>query len=108
MAVARIRKDIGSLYKSTPADIVLTEDTGANLESIRLQIKGPDGTPYHGGLWDLLIKVPSDYPTSPPKVYFQTKIFHPNVHPLTGEVCVDTLKRDWTSDLNLCHILLVS
>ena len=27
--------------------------------------------------------------------YFLTKIFHPNVAFDTGEICVNTLKRDW-------------
>lgn len=48
------------------------------------------------------------YPTEPPKGYFFTKIFHPNIAPVTGEICVNTLKRDWKSDLGLKHILLVT
>lgn len=35
-----------------------------------------------------------------------TKIFHPNVS-ATGEICVNTLKRDWSPDLGLRHILTV-
>jgi len=37
-------------------------------------------------------KVSSDWLT--PVGYFTTKIFHPNVS-LEGEICVNTLKRDW-------------
>ena len=48
----------------------------------------------------------SDFPTSPPKGYFLTKIFHPNVSK-TGEICVDTLKRDWKPELGIKHLLLV-
>jgi hypothetical protein len=36
-----------------------------------------------------------------------TKIFHPNVS-VTGEICVNTLKKDWKKELGLKHILLVS
>lgn len=39
--------------------------------------------------------------------YFVTKIFHPNVAP-NGEICVNTLKKDWKSTLGIAHILLVS
>ena len=35
-----------------------------------------------------------------------TKIFHPNFSK-TGEICVNTLKRDWQPDHTLRHILLV-
>ena len=37
--------------------------------------------------------------------FFLTKIFHPNVSS-RGEICVNTLKKDWKSDLGLKHVLL--
>jgi len=39
--------------------------------------------------------------------FFLTKIFHPNVAS-NGEICVNTLKKDWKPDLGVKHILLVS
>lgn len=39
----------------------------------------------------------NDFPQTPPKGYFITKIFHPNVNHETGEICVNTLKKDWNS-----------
>jgi ubiquitin-conjugating enzyme len=48
----------------------------------------------------------STYPLAPPTAYFRTKIFHPNVDPTTGAVCVDTLKRDWKSELTLRDVLV--
>ena len=38
--------------------------------------------------------------------YFLTKIFHPNVAP-SGDICVNTLKRDWKADTTLSHVLQV-
>jgi ubiquitin-conjugating enzyme E2 S len=38
--------------------------------------------------------------------YFLTKIFHPNVSK-TGDICVNTLKKDWKPDLGMQHILTV-
>ena len=40
--------------------------------------------------------VPSTYPHSPPSVHFVTPIAHPNVHPSTGEICLDVLADAWT------------
>ncbi|XP_074639334.1 ubiquitin-conjugating enzyme E2 S-like isoform X2 [Acropora palmata] len=37
--------------------------------------------------------------------FFMTKIFHPNVAS-NGEICVNTLKKDWKPDLGVKHILL--
>ena len=51
--------------------------------------------------------MPRDYPNAPPKAFFRTKIWHPNVEEATGSVCVDTLKRDWESKLTLRDVLIV-
>jgi ubiquitin-protein ligase len=38
--------------------------------------------------------------------FFTTKIFHPNVSE-AGEICVNTLKKDWNPNLGLRHVLTV-
>ncbi len=38
--------------------------------------------------------------------FFLSKIFHPNVSK-TGEICVNTLKKDWKEELGIKHVLLV-
>jgi ubiquitin-protein ligase len=37
--------------------------------------------------------------------WFATKIFHPNVAPSTGEICVSTLKKDWKKEYGVGHIV---
>lgn len=64
------------------------------------------GTPYAGGIFKVKVTLGKDFPMSPPKAFFLTKIFHPNVAP-SGEICVNTLKKDWNPDLGIQHILLV-
>jgi ubiquitin-conjugating enzyme E2 S len=82
----------------------------------------PDGTPYAGGYFRVKFKFTEEFPAAPPKCmrssslfshfvlkfvsgWFATKIFHPNVGP-TGEICVNTLKKDWKSSYGIGHILL--
>jgi len=48
-----------------------------------------------------------NFPSEAPRGYFMTKIFHPNVAS-NGEICVNTLKKDWTADLGIKQVLLVS
>ena len=43
-------------------------------------MQGPKDTPFEGGVFEVVLKVPQQYPLVPPAVRFKTKIFHPNVH----------------------------
>ncbi|KAK9312115.1 ubiquitin-conjugating enzyme/RWD-like protein [Lipomyces starkeyi] len=107
-SAARLRNDVANLFKtSCHPDIVLPSDGPQDLTTITLHLLGPASTPYSEGAWKLTLKIPVEYPNSPPKAYFETKIFHPNVAVSTGEVCVDTLKRDWSPNVDLRHVLLV-
>jgi ubiquitin-conjugating enzyme E2 S len=49
----------------------------------------------------------ADFPSTPPRGYFLTKIYHPNVDPTTGAICVNTLKSDWTPSTTIGHVLTV-
>eukprot|EP00933_Yihiella_yeosuensis_P038114 TRINITY_DN32074_c0_g1_i1.p1 TRINITY_DN32074_c0_g1~~TRINITY_DN32074_c0_g1_i1.p1 ORF type:complete len:197 (-),score=40.04 TRINITY_DN32074_c0_g1_i1:204-794(-) len=70
-------------------------------------IEGPTQTPYEGGSYRLKIVIGAEFPAQPPRAVFLTKIFHPNVSP-TGDVCVNTLKRDWDpQNWSISHILQV-
>jgi len=40
--------------------------------------------------------VPQNYPIEPPRAQFITRVFHPNVHFKTGEICLDILKTSWS------------
>lgn len=68
-------------------------------------IFGPVGTPYESGMFQLSIDISKEYPMKAPKVTFQTKIFHPNIHHRTGAICVDILKSAWTPALQIRTIL---
>ena len=71
-------------------------------------IIGPDDTPYEGGKYLLKIEFSSFYPFRGPKIYFETKIFHPNIHQY-GEICrmaCPWYKDAWSPDLTMKEILL--
>jgi ubiquitin-protein ligase len=67
-----------------------------------------DNSDALAGIFKLSLSFSPDFPSTPPKGTFVTKIFHPNVSVPSGEICVSTLKRDWSPDLGIEHILLVS
>ncbi len=66
---------------------------------------GPKGSPYDRGLFVLSIRFPIDYPFKPPKIIFQTKIYHCNVNS-NGNICLDILKDQWSPALTISKVLL--
>jgi len=82
--------------------VIVNDDDITELQAV---IDGPADTPYVGGRFRVKLALDKDFPQSPPKGFFLTKIFHPNVS-ARGEICVNTLKRDWKPDLGIKHILL--
>ncbi len=76
-----------------------------NYRHFVVQIAGPPDTPYEGGTFEAELLLPEEYPMSPPKVLFNTKIFHPNIDKL-GRVCLDILKKKWTPALQIKSVLL--
>ncbi|KAK7541938.1 ubiquitin-conjugating enzyme/RWD-like protein [Phyllosticta citribraziliensis] len=45
---------------------------------------------YGGGFFRARLSFPSEYPLLPPKMKFETPIFHPNIYP-SGDVCISIL-----------------
>lgn len=78
----------------------------SDLTSLDVLLAGPTGTPYANGVWRLHLAIPPNYPTAPPTAAFRTRLWHPNIDEATGAVCVETLKRDWSSTLKLRDVLV--
>ena len=68
-------------------------------------IVGPTGTPYVGALYTLNITFPKNYPFAPPKIKFETPIYHCNINE-QGDICMDILKNAWMPTLTIEKVLL--
>uniref|UniRef100_A0A914DU94 E2 ubiquitin-conjugating enzyme n=1 Tax=Acrobeloides nanus TaxID=290746 RepID=A0A914DU94_9BILA len=69
-------------------------------------IMGPQETPYYGGAFKLNIEFPPEYPFKPPRVYFVTKIYHPNISWNDGYTCLDILRDKWSPAFSISKVLL--
>tara|TARA_B110000208_G_C11794080_1_gene438807 strand:- start:3112 stop:3558 length:447 start_codon:yes stop_codon:yes gene_type:complete len=104
MSSRRLEKELKSITTNPPSNC----NAGLlnnNLYNWNATIIGPEGTPYHGGVFYLNIIFPSDYPFKAPKIKFKTKIYHPNIN-ANGEICLDILKNQWSPALNISNVLL--
>jgi peroxin-4 len=93
----RLLKEYRELRAARDPDLDLQLTDAQDVTAWVVRIRGPAGTPYEGGWFTLSMKCPPTYPLAPPKVRFDTPVFHPNVLFKTGEICLDILKADsWT------------
>jgi peroxin-4 len=91
----RLIKELNEACKYRDKNMLITTKENSLLEW-RLFLRGPEDSPYFEGIFEVKVMIDQNYPVQPPKVYFRTKIFHPNIHWETGEVCLDILKEQWT------------
>jgi ubiquitin-conjugating enzyme E2 D/E len=105
MATKRIVRELNDIQTNPPGNCTAGPTDASNLFAWTGQIVGPTESPYEGGLFELSIKFPVDYPFRPPSVLFVTKIYHPNIN-AQGGICLDILKDQWTPALSIDKVLL--
>ena len=111
IAHARLSEERKSWRRDHPfgfhAKPVTNADGTLNLMLWEFGIPGKVATPWEGGLYKGHIIFKDDFPTTPPKVQFVPKLFHPNVYP-SGTVCLSILdeEKDWRPALSVKQILM--
>ena len=66
----------------------------------RVTLKGPENTPYQGGIFTIRITFPNNYPKAGPEFRFLNQIYHLNVdftdQTKLGHICLNFLN-EWTT-----------
>lgn len=111
MASSKIKRVLKELKELAESDSELKKQVWIEAKNDSLTefvgfVKGAVGTPYAHGTFQVSISIPENYPFSPPKAQFITKIWHPNVSSATGCLCINILKNAWTPSYTMKAILL--
>ncbi|CAD8152332.1 unnamed protein product [Paramecium octaurelia] len=77
-----------------------------DIQHLKGFINGSPDTPYEGGYFQIDIVIPNEYPHKPPKMKFDTPIWHPNISSQTGAIGLDILQEQWSPILSIRTLLL--
>ncbi|KAI1692918.1 ubiquitin-conjugating enzyme domain-containing protein [Ditylenchus destructor] len=104
MALNRLWKELNDFHTNPLAECSAGPN-GDDMFTWLATVMGPPDSPYSGGVFNLEVVFPADYPFMPPKVNFMTSIYHPNVNE-TGEIgWLDILTSNWSPALSLDKVL---
>ncbi|TVU03170.1 hypothetical protein EJB05_51302 [Eragrostis curvula] len=89
--VKRIQHDWSLLEKDLPA-LIYVRVSENRMDLLRAVMIGPQGTPYHDGLFFFDAQFPASYPATPPVVYYHSGglRMNPNLYNC-GKVCLSLL-----------------
>eukprot|EP00210_Caulerpa_lentillifera_P006395 g6109.t1 len=104
MASRQLRRQLKEIQQDPPP-LCSGGPIGDDLFNWRATIMGPVDSPYAGGVFFLSISFPSSYPFQPPKMRFETQIYHPNIDS-EGYICADILEDQWSPALSISKVLL--
>jgi len=102
----RIMKEFQDFQKNAESSNITVTLVGDDISHWKGIIPGPKDTCYQDGIFQVDISLPSDYPYKPPKMKFDTRIWHPNISSQTGAICLDILKNEWSPALSIRTALL--
>ncbi|KAH7960743.1 hypothetical protein HPB49_022756 [Dermacentor silvarum] len=104
----KIQRDLAEFAHHPPPGVFI-EPEKEDITTIHAVLVGPDGTPYQGGFFHFVLKLPQDYPVEPPLVRFMTTDggrvgFNQNLQ-ADGNVCLTFPRPPWSAALSLDRCL---
>ncbi|KAK4189428.1 ubiquitin-conjugating enzyme [Podospora australis] len=103
----RIAKELTDVTSNPPAGMTISLPDDSDIHKWHVTMDGPSETPYAGGHFGLIVRLPAEYPFKGPEITFATRIYHPNVtNDSEGSICLGPLKPgNWKPVTRLKSIL---
>ncbi|KAI6032226.1 ubiquitin-conjugating enzyme/RWD-like protein [Pisolithus microcarpus] len=89
--------------KTANIDVELVDSCPFHLKG---HFPGPEGTPYENGIFEVDVVCPATYPFVPLQVKFITKVYHPNISPVSGTIYIDILQDNWWPGFTVKKVLI--
>lgn len=89
MSCKALHKQLEKYFEDPLEDLILEPNETDGLK-VHFTLVGPNSTPWSGVIMNGLVKIPQDYPYSPPSIVFDQNVFHPNIY-TDGKVCLSIL-----------------
>jgi ubiquitin-conjugating enzyme E2 D/E len=99
----RLATELKQLYTQPPTYGTVEADDN-NLFLWHAKLSGPPASPYEGGVFQVTVKAPENYPMEAPTLTFTTPIYHPNIDNV-GRICLPMLKEQWSPALTINNVL---
>ena len=90
----RLRMEFDNLSSNPPENCIVSL-VDNDLTRWRVDILGPEETPYEGGHFQVSIVFPQNYPFEAPTAKFVTKIYHPDIKKESGEISKGLYQTKW-------------
>jgi ubiquitin-protein ligase len=87
----RIYEEFNKLKNSKCVPIIKCEFLNGDINNWLVAFEGTSCSPYEDGIFKVKVNLPKDFPTKRPYLYFQTKMFHPNIRQKDGLVSLNLM-----------------
>eukprot|EP00747_Dinoflagellata_sp_TGD_P220191 gnl/TRDRNA2_/TRDRNA2_92189_c0_seq1.p1 gnl/TRDRNA2_/TRDRNA2_92189_c0~~gnl/TRDRNA2_/TRDRNA2_92189_c0_seq1.p1 ORF type:complete len:242 (+),score=43.89 gnl/TRDRNA2_/TRDRNA2_92189_c0_seq1:105-830(+) len=105
----RARRECDRLQQMLPHPPIV-ELVNRGHPRLHAELRGPDGSPFAAAHFGLDLEIGEEYPFRPPSVRFSSprRIFHPNICPKSGGICLDILNDAnlWSPALGLEKLIM--
>src|SRR4051812_6435952 len=91
----RLQKEFLKLHE-TPLPFATVSLVGDDICQWLIKLRGPAGSPFEGGTFQISMRFPDSYPIKPPQASFVTPVYHPSASMKSnGQICADVFENDW-------------